>query len=575
MVEPVRQAPSEALQAEWAISVAGVVNAVQRYTDRLKAEAIATERQRLADLRAQAAAQQQRQLEEKRRQAQEHEEAEKAAAEQAADELERAQQEARDQHAVAQQLAADAEAARQQLAADAEVAQQQLAADAEAARVAEAERQAAEGAAAEQLHAAEALRDAQAAAEQAQAAAQAPVLQIADAAHTPVQMSPMEGVPEARMSAWAGGKMRAVLLPTPTCMEGIPEMHGSAWRQRLSEASSDEGANVADEPSVASVGATPPMLSTVAAAAAVEVAGAAVHPDLLKWPSMRATSIVGQPARTPAAPPTLDSVVVPQHPILLPSPPQAAGPEAAPAEAARAAAPAALGAAASPAGSISLDGAVTADGAGAGAVAAAAADSPRSPAWFAQPTGRTPAGHVNAACSAHFPLSDDEDMATDEEHASPPQHELRSAKRSRAELEQQKENMRDASMENMRDASMAQPAPSGGFHEVDFGADGDDYYGYGKCICHDACSSSLIHMVCLDCSTSYGNESPRALSCPLVCVTADANVGSAGTTTTSRARPAAAPAARPKRRQTTRCPCRASAMAAASTRQTSSRPCAT
>ena len=485
-VQPVH---SEAMPANWAISVAGVVNAVKRYTDNLSAEAAAAERQRRAELRAQAAAQQ---AAEEQRQAQ-AQRAAQLAAQCAAEEAHRAAADALAQvelehQRVAEEAAAAAEAEleHQRAAEEAAVAaeaQRLAAAEADRLAAAEAEQLAAEQFAAEQLQTSQAQQaesDAQAAAEQAQAAANAAAAQAAHAARTPVQMSPMEGIPEARMSAWAGGKMRAVLMATPTCIEGIPELHGSAWRQRLSNTSSEErgsGAGMA-EPSIASIGATPPMLSTALAAAADQVADELANNEPLKWPSMRATSIGAHPARTPAAPPTLDAVVVPQHPIMVPSPPQAASTAAV--QAPVNSPPAAVAASPSPAGSISLDGAVTAEGAGMGEVAGAA-DSPRSPAWFAQPTGRTPAGHANVACSAHFPtpeeLADDEN-AMGEERSEVLPVALRSAKRTRSASDNAKEN---DGPDGAMDAQAHDATVGGleGFHDADFGADGDDYFGCG------------------------------------------------------------------------------------------------
>ena len=470
MPAAVRPVHSEAMPANWAISVAGVVNAVKRYTDNLSAEAAAAERQRRAELRAQAAAQQ---AAEEQRQAQAQRAAD-LAAQCAAEEAQRAAADALAQAELEHQRVAEEAAA-------AAEAQRLAAAEADRLAAAEAEQLAAEQLAAEQLQASQtqqAESDAQAAAEQAQAAANAAAAQAAHAARTPVQMSPMEGIPEARMSAWAGGRMRAVLMATPTCIEGIPELHGSAWRQRLSDTSSEErgsGAGMA-EPSIASIGATPPILSTALAAAADQVADELANNEPLKWPSMRATSIGAHPARTPAAPPTLDAVVVPQHPIMVPSPPQVASPEAV--HAAVNAPPATVAASPSPTGSISLDGAVTAEGAGMGEVAGAV-DSPRSPAWFAQPTGRTPAGHANAACSAHFPTPDeaaDDEDAMGEERSELPPVALRGAKRTRSASDNAKEN--DGQDEGM-DAQAHDAAVGGleGFHDVDFGADGDDYFG--------------------------------------------------------------------------------------------------
>jgi hypothetical protein len=201
---------------------------------------------------------------------------------------------------------------------------------------------------------------------------------------TPAPPSPLEGVPEARASAWQGPQRAASFLALaafvspPTCIEGVPEAHMSAWRQKkcLSDSSASHD-TLNPYGLTSSIAATPPNLATGLAAAANEAAHEARRLTL-RWPEARRSSVVVHPSRTPM----LDDVHLPAHPILLKSPdPPAAQTDA-------------CANVVSPQGSISLDGAT---GEGIGDVEES------SPCWQA-PTGHTPEGHKNAACSAgQFP----------------------------------------------------------------------------------------------------------------------------------------------------------------------------
>ena len=429
------QAPESALPSQpimldpdWAFNVTGVVHAVRRFTDAIAAEAKYAEHCRAAALEEQriAAA---------RRQDEEHH----ARAEQAAEQ-------ARKQQAAVEEQRLAEEADRQRHQAEADAAEQR--------------RQAVEQLQAEQARAdaaaAVAAAEATAAAEQEALVATA-ATPMAAATPPPLKLSPMEGVPEGHATAL---QVRLVRVPaaTPTCIEGVPELCMSAWRgpDPHGDTSSDE-APEADK-SVASLTATPPMLSTGLAGAAEQVAlDLARQQDMLKWPSMRPTSIGAHPSRTPA----LDAVPVPAHPILVPSPPEAqpgaceartsqagasqtgasqagasqagasqagasqagasqagasqAGASQAGASQAGASQAGASQASASqaepdaaqdasPEGSISLHGGVS-EGDGTGAQ-----QEQHSEAWYMQATGDTPAGHANAACSAHFSFDEDSQM---------------------------------------------------------------------------------------------------------------------------------------------------------------------
>jgi chemotaxis protein histidine kinase CheA len=379
-------------QDEWAFNVNAVVHAVKRFTDRLAAEA------------AQAAALQRAALEQQA--LQQLEDQQRAAAEQLA--TQEAQAEAERQYAEKQsaQLFAEQEHQAAQLLLE---QHQQQAAD---------QRQ----------------REQE---EQTRLEAERLAALAVQHAKTPVQLTPTEGIPEAHASAWRGGRPRRFRpLATPDCLEGVPELHESVWHENRAASDTSSEQALEQEPSHTSLAATPPMLSTGLAGVADKVAGDVAHNrDIMRWPSMRATSIGAHPARSPA----LDAVPVPAHPILVPSPDPApaAEPRIQP----------------SPVGSISLDGAMPDNDQG----------EEDGPAWFMQPTGHTPSGHANAACSADFPTPETD--ASDANIAGPshvPQVLLR---------QQYHENKRAR-----EDANGAQQWQDFAMGEDDFGAN-DDYYG--------------------------------------------------------------------------------------------------
>ena len=128
---------------------------------------------------------------------------------------------------------------------------------------------------------------------------------------------------------------------TPCRMEGAVEDRPSAWRPRTEAAPAEspewfrvEGAPevcrsalrpapppmltlpLADEASAPSPAAPPPSAAPTAlpTALAVRQAQAALSP--LEWPTARPSSLAGHPALTP----TLDTLALPAHPILLRSP---------------------------------------------------------------------------------------------------------------------------------------------------------------------------------------------------------------------------------------------------------------
>lgn len=151
----------------------------------------------------------------------------------------------------------------------------------------------------------------------------------------------------------------------------------SAWRHKTSSSDCASHDTLNPDASTTSIAGTPPELATRLAAAADEAAHEARRLTL-RWPEARRSSVVVHPSRTPM----LHDVPVPAHPILLNSPDPPAPQTKACANAV------------SPQGSISLDGAA---GEGIGDVEES------SPCWQV-PTGLTPDGHENAACSAgQFP----------------------------------------------------------------------------------------------------------------------------------------------------------------------------
>ena len=274
---------------------------------------------------------------------------------------------------------------------------------------------------------------------------------------TPTIPSPEEGVPEGWASAWQGGRRvrgYAVLGSPPTCIEGMPEVHDSAWRPGRhppSESPSSESKLGCEDSAVA----TPPNLPTALAAAANE-AGKQAHQQIsLQWPEMRRSSICVHPSRTPV----VDNVAVPAHPIVMNSP----------------GAPADRKAVASREGSISLDGA-TPDGEDGDEESDRDASLP---CWHA-PSGLTPAGHANAACSAgQFPAdSTDTGGSASEGEQDAGRHPKRGPSEAVEVLRHQ------ASRESFENVPPVMLAAAGGHrqtmasvletvHDDDFGASGD------------------------------------------------------------------------------------------------------